>query len=661
MTNLGETTVQTPLAPPAVMSKSCFHCGSTDLSQAEMRGRPGRCRYCGSLISDATTPTAAPQIAVGLYMGSDAVNADNLRKALTIVERVTGKAPTVITDHNTGARVYVVNGYEQRFNTVEFVKLARQLNGEGARAAEVVVAMASKPNGVQAAAETGDRRSESDDLSLVKSLEIGKIRRDGGTQPRAALDDAVLAEYAEEMEAGSLFPPVTLFYDGNDYWLADGFHRVNAAIRAGRERINVTVLAGSQRDAILFSVGANSDHGLRRSNADKRRAVERLLRDPEWEKWSDGVVASRCAVSQAFASKVRRELTQNGFESKNAATFSTQRMGADGRFINTEQIGRAPAAQPIPAPVRITPPAVATNTLADMADLADSIMPERLDQLKRGIRQWLKFSYTHTASGAQAITLLQGVLDRKTRAQQSDWEQLTQSRFMPPCTPGERLLAVQAVLQELQASTPATSAPKPPAKDLDAGYQPRSARDPALMERRRVARAEAGLLPDSEELADYGQVLAGVKAWLHRYCAPNNQYAIMSSLAANNIDAHEHWRNLYVSPYLPLVYNRSDLQTALKAVATALAPDKSEDKDNGISQLVAATPAPNDLGAALAVLMTNLNANQRQEVGENLAGLAATEAEWARSIEAGKLKQPERLIIHQTTVALLYLVRDAIR
>ena len=27
------------------------------------------------------------------------------------------------------------------------------------------------------------------------------------------------------MAAGSVFPPITLYYDGAKYWLADGFHR----------------------------------------------------------------------------------------------------------------------------------------------------------------------------------------------------------------------------------------------------------------------------------------------------------------------------------------------------------------------------------------------------------------------------------------------------
>ena len=31
------------------------------------------------------------------------------------------------------------------------------------------------------------------------------------------------------MEEGAIFPPVTVFFDGEHFWLADGFHRVQAA------------------------------------------------------------------------------------------------------------------------------------------------------------------------------------------------------------------------------------------------------------------------------------------------------------------------------------------------------------------------------------------------------------------------------------------------
>ena len=63
------------------------------------------------------------------------------------------------------------------------------------------------------------------------TLPLSFIRCDGGTQPREAINDAVVSEYAERIAEGDSFPPVTVYYDGSDYWLADGFHRVAASMR----------------------------------------------------------------------------------------------------------------------------------------------------------------------------------------------------------------------------------------------------------------------------------------------------------------------------------------------------------------------------------------------------------------------------------------------
>jgi hypothetical protein len=62
-------------------------------------------------------------------------------------------------------------------------------------------------------------------------LSLDAIRLDGGTQPRAGLDDALVQEYAEAPREGAAFPAVTVYYDGEAYWLADGFHRYHAASR----------------------------------------------------------------------------------------------------------------------------------------------------------------------------------------------------------------------------------------------------------------------------------------------------------------------------------------------------------------------------------------------------------------------------------------------
>ncbi len=167
------------------------------------------------------------------------------------------------------------------------------------------------------------------------TIEVELLRLDGGTQPRAALNFLTIEEYAQAMLGGVQFPPVTVFYDGTDYWLADGFHRVRAAEQAGLAEIAADIRQGTRRDAVLYSVGANAAHGMRRTNKDKRRAVLTLLNDEEWAGWADREIARRCAVSNNFVSDLRRSLSLNDSEARTyttrhgtTATMHTANIGA---------------------------------------------------------------------------------------------------------------------------------------------------------------------------------------------------------------------------------------------------------------------------------------------------------------------------------------------
>ena len=139
---------------------------------------------------------------------------------------------------------------------------------------------------------------------------LDKIGTDEKAQTRTKVNAAVVQQYAAAMaeqvaEGGSRFPPVVLFTDGTDFWLGDGFHRVLAARKAGLSEISAEVRPGTQRDALLFGIGANSTHGLPRNTADKRRAVQLLLADPEWSQWSDREIARRCQVHPHTVKRIR--------------------------------------------------------------------------------------------------------------------------------------------------------------------------------------------------------------------------------------------------------------------------------------------------------------------------------------------------------------------
>lgn len=145
-------------------------------------------------------------------------------------------------------------------------------------------------------------------LRNTPSLSIGEIRVDGGTQSRARINDETVDEYVAAIKGGAKFPPVDVFYDGRDHWMADGFHRARAYRKTGARTIDVRIHRGSKRDALLFSIEANSAHGLRRTNADKRRAVELLLHDEEWSMWSDREIARRAGVNHRLVAEMKSSL-----------------------------------------------------------------------------------------------------------------------------------------------------------------------------------------------------------------------------------------------------------------------------------------------------------------------------------------------------------------
>ena len=172
----------------------------------------------------------------------------------------------------------------------------------------------------------------------VDRLGIANIRADGGTQPRSTIDYDVVEEYAQALADGAEFPPVTVFYDGTDYWLADGFHRREAHQAAGLDVVNADLRQGTRRDAVLHSVGANAAHGLRRTNEDKRRAVQKLLDDSEWAQWSDRAIARRCGVSPQTVNNLRpQDTVQNG---QSGRTFTHPKTG-NPTTMNTSRIGQS--------------------------------------------------------------------------------------------------------------------------------------------------------------------------------------------------------------------------------------------------------------------------------------------------------------------------------
>lgn len=154
-----------------------------------------------------------------------------------------------------------------------------------------------------------------------RKVAVAELVLEARCQTRAKADNEVIAEYAElyrdqaakmrvsPQHAASMLPPIDVFDVKGKHVVVDGFHRVAAAVKAPIAFVEVIVVGrGTLDDAVLRALGANRAHGLRRSNADKRRAVMLAIEHPALKGKSDRAIAETCGVSYALVADVRTEL-----------------------------------------------------------------------------------------------------------------------------------------------------------------------------------------------------------------------------------------------------------------------------------------------------------------------------------------------------------------
>jgi ParB-like chromosome segregation protein Spo0J len=139
-------------------------------------------------------------------------------------------------------------------------------------------------------------------------MKLTEIKVESSLQGRCKLNQEVVDEYSEVLREGGKLPAIKVFRIGSSYYLVDGWHRYFAHKKAGLADIEVEIIDGTMRDATLYAVGANDDHGLRRTNDDKRKAVMMLLDDMEWSEWSDREIAKAAKVSFMTVGRIRKSL-----------------------------------------------------------------------------------------------------------------------------------------------------------------------------------------------------------------------------------------------------------------------------------------------------------------------------------------------------------------
>jgi len=140
---------------------------------------------------------------------------------------------------------------------------------------------------------------------MIKVLNLGAIVLDPKLQSRTETNEQTIEDYSDAIKLGDEFPPLLVYFDGTHYWLVDGYHRYHAHKKAGKAGVTCDVVNGTFTDAVLKAASVNSTHGMRRTYADKRKAVMTLLEDFEWKDWSNAEIARHCCVSPTFVANLR--------------------------------------------------------------------------------------------------------------------------------------------------------------------------------------------------------------------------------------------------------------------------------------------------------------------------------------------------------------------
>lgn len=131
---------------------------------------------------------------------------------------------------------------------------------------------------------------------------------DDRLQCRASERQEAIEEYREVLRESKVKWPfkdaIEIVDVAGRLHVVDGRHRAKACIAEKRQEVRAIISAGSWEDAVKAAAKANSTHGMPRTPADKRFAVETVYRELG-EETPAKQVAKLCMVTERFVYKVR--------------------------------------------------------------------------------------------------------------------------------------------------------------------------------------------------------------------------------------------------------------------------------------------------------------------------------------------------------------------
>lgn len=150
-------------------------------------------------------------------------------------------------------------------------------------------------------------------IFMTKTIFLEDVDLDHSPMVRADLRPEAIEEYAAIYKKDKKkLPPIDLFLNAGSqkYLIGDGMHRYQAMRTLSFKGCSANVRPGNYEDALKFALTANERHGIRRSQADKRRAVEEAIK--QWPKVSNVQIANLSSVDDHTVKAVRDWLEEQG-------------------------------------------------------------------------------------------------------------------------------------------------------------------------------------------------------------------------------------------------------------------------------------------------------------------------------------------------------------
>ncbi|MCM6773170.1 helix-turn-helix domain-containing protein [Nocardia sp. CDC159] len=169
-------------------------------------------------------------------------------------------------------------------------------------------------------------------------------------------------------EANGL-PPIVV--DRATMGVIDGVHRWRAAQARGQERLPAVFFEGDPAEAFVLAVRLNTAHGLPLSLADRKAAVERILRTHP--QWSDRAIAGVSGVSDKTVAAARRRLSADSPQ-------PTGRVARNGVWHRTDRVrGRARAVE-----LWAADPGASVRAIAAKAGISVTTAKDIRQRLRKG-------------------------------------------------------------------------------------------------------------------------------------------------------------------------------------------------------------------------------------------------------------------------------------